>query len=214
MNLNPKGYHHGDLRKQLLCTAERIVVERGLEAVTLRRLSRHIGVSHTAAYRHFRNKDELIRALAEEGFKLLLQKFREIDGNEHYTPPELIKALGKSYIDFAFENPARYHIMFGNIIANASLSTIQQAAGKPFMHLFNAIRLGQIEGIIRSEDPLELSSITWSLIHGLAGRLIDNRLMGWQEQHAADLRNQDAGRLIDLGLDHIVSGLLSSIAED
>lgn len=204
-----QSYHHGDLRKRLLHTAEQLVMSQGPEAITMRRLSRHIGVSHTAVYRHFRNKDELICALVEDGFNALRRRFQTVD-DERYPPLERVKILGRSYVEFAFENPARYRVMFGSIMANTSRSTVQQAASKSLMCLFDVIRLGQVEGVIQPGDPLDLAGITWSMIHGLSQWLLGNPLVGWQENHDADGLSQNAERLIRTGLDNIVSGLSSS----
>ena len=60
-------YHHGNLRKELLDRAAHVIAEQGIEALSLRALSRDLGVSHAAPSRHFADKAELLRALAIEG---------------------------------------------------------------------------------------------------------------------------------------------------
>ena len=62
-------YHHGNLRQELMELAEKHLVEGGVRDLSLRALAREIGVSQTAPYRHFRDKNALLAALATEGFK-------------------------------------------------------------------------------------------------------------------------------------------------
>jgi AcrR family transcriptional regulator len=60
MSKKPKPFHHGNLRRALIATATETIREHGVEAVTMRGLSQAIGVSRTAAYRHFENKRDLL----------------------------------------------------------------------------------------------------------------------------------------------------------
>ncbi len=62
-------YHHGNLRQELMELAERHLIEGGVGDLSLRALAREIGVSQTAPYRHFRDKNALLAALATEGFR-------------------------------------------------------------------------------------------------------------------------------------------------
>jgi AcrR family transcriptional regulator len=62
-----KNYHHGNLRAELLDTALQRLHEEGVEALSLRALARSVGVSQTAPYRHFSDKNDLLAALATRG---------------------------------------------------------------------------------------------------------------------------------------------------
>src|SRR5215213_6532359 len=61
------GYHHGDLRNAFMRAALALVEQRGVNGFSMREAAREIGVSPSAAYRHFQDKDALLAALAEEG---------------------------------------------------------------------------------------------------------------------------------------------------
>src|SRR5580658_6562300 len=75
-------YHHGNLRDVLLEGAVCVIAEVGPAAFTLREVARRAGVSHNAPYRHFRDKDALLAAVAAQGFRELTQAMRE-PGERH-----------------------------------------------------------------------------------------------------------------------------------
>ncbi len=208
--MSPKNitYHHGNLRQRLIHTAENLIAKQGIEAVTMRVLSRKIGVSHTAAYRHFRDKQELLSALAQNGFEKLEQKFQEVSQDLQDNPLGLILAIGRTYIDFAFENPARYRIMFGHIlIDNRDKHTLNQAVQQTFAYLLKAIEKGQQRGDIRSDNPVELASLSWSMVHGFSQSAIDGQLLPSLMNASGDPTDQELARLTGLVLDALVSGL-------
>src|SRR6266702_3244482 len=72
-----KPYHHGNLREALLLAAIRLIGEVGPTAFTLREVARRAGVSHNAPYRHFRDRDDLMAAVAAQGFRELTQAMVE-----------------------------------------------------------------------------------------------------------------------------------------
>ena len=63
MKAPPRPYHHGNLRESLLRAAENALETGGVQGLTLRELSRELGVSHTSPLRHFANKQALLNGL-------------------------------------------------------------------------------------------------------------------------------------------------------
>ncbi len=105
-------YHHGDLRNALIDAAAAIVEVRGLEELSLRGAARRAGVSQTAPYRHFADKEALIAAVAADGFLMLADDLRTA-----VTSGDLI-LVGKSYFRFAQDHPGRFQLMFGRDITD------------------------------------------------------------------------------------------------
>src|SRR4029078_1126038 len=68
------GYHHGNLREALIAAARRLIAVHGPQGFTLNEASRTAGVSPSAPYRHFRDRNALIEATAEEGFNLFRER--------------------------------------------------------------------------------------------------------------------------------------------
>lgn len=104
-------YHHGDLRRALIAAAQRILETEGPNALSLRAVAREAGVSPAAPYHHFKDKQELLDAVAEEGWLRLdaaLREAGEAAGSQRARMP----ALGVAYVCFARDNPALYRVMY------------------------------------------------------------------------------------------------------
>src|SRR5258706_5651107 len=125
-------YHHGDLQVALMLTAGQMLEKEGLEALKLREVARRAGVSHSAPYRHFAQREALLAALAAEGFERLgaaQRKAAEAGG---------LRAMGEAYVAFALENPQRFRLMFGGQISIARHARLRAVATGTFAGLSGA----------------------------------------------------------------------------
>src|SRR5713101_10130495 len=97
----PKPYHHGDLRNALIQAGLEMLSEGGAAALDLRKVAREAGVSHAAPYRHFADKQALIAAINEEGFRRLAERIqcalREVSDGAF----EQLQAIARVYVQFA-----------------------------------------------------------------------------------------------------------------
>jgi AcrR family transcriptional regulator len=106
-----KRYHHGDLKAALVDGAIDLIVERGVRGFSLAELSRRLGVTVAAPYRHFASRDELlaavaVRALQTFGVALAAQS------SETDPPGERLAAMANAYVRFAAEQPALFGVVF------------------------------------------------------------------------------------------------------
>lgn len=103
-------YHHGDLRRALVDAARRLLESEGPSALSLRAVAREAGVSPAAPYHHFKDKGELLDAVAHEGW----QKLDEVmsSAKDAAVGREKLTAIGISYVCFARDNPALYRVMY------------------------------------------------------------------------------------------------------
>ena len=104
-------YHHGDLRRALIDAASRLLEAEGPSALSLRAVAREAGVSPAAPYHHFKDKGELLDAVAHEGWTLLDQALAAAKAKAP-SPGEAMSELGVAYVCFARENPALYRVMY------------------------------------------------------------------------------------------------------
>lgn len=167
----------GDLRERLLDESMTILETQGPDSLTLRAVAGAAGVSHMAPYRHFADKEALLAAIAERGFRALSEAMRDAATAERDSPEQL-RAFGLAYLAFARRRPALYRLMFGPTLAGKpQFATLMQAGGEAFAHFADAVSaILRERGAVSDTEPQALAIATWSLVHGLAMLLIDRRL--------------------------------------
>ena len=120
---SPQTCRHGNLPAALSTAAREILDENGLQIVGLREIARRVGVSATAAYRYFTNKEDLLASVAAEGFCELAAA---IQGATRGAAP--LTRAGLAYIEFASQNRGLFRLMFGPILAERAKYPALQAA--------------------------------------------------------------------------------------
>jgi AcrR family transcriptional regulator len=171
---SPDRYHHGDLRRALILEALRTIEKAGAAALTLRAVGESLGVSRTALYRHFADKQALLDEVAAEGFRLLATALREGWGKGGRRG---FDAMGEAYVAFAVAHPSHYRVMFGGLAKtqNAPGGSSQESADA-FQALVDGIVAEQAAGRMRREDPQPLALYIWAMVHGVAMLALDGLL--------------------------------------
>lgn len=104
-------YHHGDLSRALVEAGRKILETDGPDALSLRAVAREAGVSPAAPYHHFKDKGELLDAIASDGWRMLGEAISRARGRA--SDPKLgCQEIGVAYVCFAREHPALYRIMY------------------------------------------------------------------------------------------------------
>ena len=178
-------YHHGDLRRALVEEAVRTIQVDGIEHLTLRAAGEKLGVSRTALYRHFSDKQALLAAVGREGFRMLRVALTAA-WEEHGRGRAGFEAMGLAYVQFAVAHPAHYRVMFGRFVESCSkdVEFIEQARAA-FQVLVDSLVEQQLAGSVRQDDPLMLARFVWSVVHGIAMLVIDGQLRGADERGEA-----------------------------
>ena len=160
-----RSYRHGNLPAALLAAARQILDENGLQAVGLRETARRVGVSATAAYRHFTSKEDLLASVAAEGFHELAAAMQ----NATRGANPLTRA-GLAYIEFADQNRGLFRLMFGPVLAERTkYPTLQAAtAGVEALLLRGVADLDQ-----RPLNDNLAAMAAWGLVHGLSHLIVD-----------------------------------------
>ena len=163
----PKPYHHGDLRRALLESADAILEREGPSALSLRAVAREAGVSPAAPYHHFKDKDELLSAIAMDGFTRLSAALFAAANGKHDAEIQM-SDLGVAYVKFAQSHPALYRIMYDCARAEDALPEKGAAHDdNGFQILKDA--LTKAGGNRVSETDIHLAAIaSWCAAHGLA----------------------------------------------
>jgi len=171
-----KPYHHGDLRRALLDEAVRTIQTHGVEHLTLRSVGERLGVSRSALYRHFADKQSLLATVGKEGFRKLQRALA--DAWEQNRRGRIgFQAMGKAYVQFAVAHPSHYRVMFGRFIESAAKDDhFLTEAKAAFQVLVDALVEQQSSGDIRRDDAVLMGRFVWALVHGTAMLVIDGQL--------------------------------------
>jgi AcrR family transcriptional regulator len=157
-------YHHGDLSRALIEAARRILEKDGPSALSLRAVAREAGVSPAAPYHHFKDKGELLEAVAHEGWVALDAALLEARTAAH-SARDRMTAIGVAYVCFARDNPAIYRVMYDCSRDKDALPEQMKTEGA-YCHVRNTIQ--EADSTV-SELDLELATIAaWCAAHGLA----------------------------------------------
>jgi AcrR family transcriptional regulator len=160
-----RSYRHGNLPAALLAAARQILDENGLQAVGLRETARRVGVSATAAYRHFTSKEDLLASVAAEGFHELAAAMQS--ASRGANP---LSRAGLAYIEFADQHRGLFRLMFGPVLAERTkYPTLQAAtAGVEALLLRGVADLDQ-----RPLNDNLAAMAAWGLVHGLSHLIVD-----------------------------------------
>jgi AcrR family transcriptional regulator len=193
-------YHHGDLRLALVEAALRAVEREGLGELSLRALARSLGVSPRAPYRHFATKEELLAAVAVEGFRVSAAFTGERVGPT-MDPLARLRSTVEAYVLFAAKHPAAFRVMY------APYATVEESAPElvRVRAESHAVMMGMIEaaqesGALRPGDPIELALALWSSMHGLAVLLVEGQLGRYDRPTQAAKLAQLVTKLVFEGL--------------
>ena len=166
-------YHHGNLRDALVEAAIELLEAEGIGTLSLRAVARRVGVSQTAPYRHFADKEALLAAVAAEGFR---RKHRVQQEFIAAAPEgEKFKASGKGYVAFGRRNPALIKLMFG--------PAIEDWSRYPELVEASQVNYGALQSAVADALPDNtdvsvgaVAAAAWSMVHGLTLLMVDGQL--------------------------------------
>lgn len=164
-----RSYHHGDLRSALVEAGLNALESAPIEDLSLRALAREVGVSPTAVYRHFPDKQALLGALAAEGIEQLGQ-YQQAAAASAEGNSDAFGATGRAYVRWALANPALFRLVFGQ----------GRDVGSSIFGDNLAARLLQDKALraVRGDEAgaRQLMIQAWAVVHGLAMLMLDGQL--------------------------------------
>lgn len=170
-------YHHGNLREELLTQAHALLSESGVAGISLRQVASRAGVSRTAPYHHFKDKDALLAALVARGFTELVADMRAAVDTDQAPVIERFEAMGRAYVGFALREPHLYQMMFGSRMQHPEEHPhVVAVADQAFAICRDIVAEGQASGEIGGDQPLLVALAAWSTVHGLATLLLAKRI--------------------------------------
>jgi AcrR family transcriptional regulator len=206
-----RGFHHGDLPTALVAAATALIVARKGPDFSLREVAESVGVSHTAAYRHFAAKADLLAEIAARGFTRLTKAIEAAivrrDGAVEAVAS--LEKTGLAYLDFAERHPGAYRVMFLAELCDATRHpALAEAANRALASLVVLVAGGQADGVLRADRPAEtVAAAVWAAVHGHAVLTLDGQI---REVSAAATAPPADRRLL---LDMILGGITARPAQ-
>ncbi|WBU38811.1 TetR/AcrR family transcriptional regulator [Homoserinibacter sp. YIM 151385] len=184
--MSERGYHHGDLRNALLAATAELVRERGARGFSVSEAARRVGVSTSAPYRHFADRDAMLAAAALTAFRQLEDRFGSLA-----MPPTFADAaslIATEYLGFAREDPARFEVMFAHGIEKTRHQDLLQQTLR-VQEQFEAALSAHLPSAETTRRAAEL----WSLAHGIAALAIGGNVQHMlPDTQIADLADSTA----------------------
>lgn len=172
-SMTKDNYHHGDLKAELIREGLKILDREGYEAFSLRNVAKACNVSQTAPYRHFKDKDELVSAIADQALKAFndclvaaVEKFPDDSKKQ-------LKEMGVAYVDFFIRNPEYLRLLFFTDMSlknkyEASKPADHSMENHPYMTLYHAVERYKKQYPEEQMSQNELVLYCWGLVHGIS----------------------------------------------
>ena len=155
-----------EMRSVLMQAGREILAQEGIAGLGLRAVTRRVGVSPTAAYRYFADREHLLAAIATSGVWELTAELEAADR----SAADPLRAQGVAYVRFATGNAALYRLIFGpeRLVHYPDLENALAAA--------YGVLAARVAKTVPRGTAADKSLACWCLMHGLASLAIDSRL--------------------------------------
>lgn len=168
-----ESYHHGDLRRALTDAGLELLAEVGT-AFTLRQAAARVGVVHSAAYRHFADKDALLAELSRLGYERLGASMRkQVQRAPH--PRAAIEGILRAYLRFGWKHPAQYEVMFGRRVNEDGRFDALEAAISDVVGVLQSALAQHLESEDRARTR-DAGIAIWSFAHGYTSSVLSRRI--------------------------------------
>jgi AcrR family transcriptional regulator len=167
-----------ETRARILRESREVLREKGISGFSMRQVAERVGVTATALYRHFDDRDALLASLLDEGFITFgSYLLRSLAGK---TPLERLRLAGSAYFDFAFEHPRDYALMFLTPCADLGLKSVSENTKArmdgTFVFLVDRVKECIAAGVVEAHDPQATALNIWAEVHGLASLRLNGLL--------------------------------------
>jgi AcrR family transcriptional regulator len=166
-----------DLRERILSCALDLYLEEGLKGLSMRHMAEKLGVSATALYRHYRNKEDLLHNVIGAAIKVFgSHLFTALSGR---TPEERFHRGAEAYLNFALAHGKYYEVIFlapQQLGAEPLPEDLQQQSKATFQFLIDRVQECMESGYLRKDDPYSVAVGIWAHSHGLVSIYLAKKL--------------------------------------
>ena len=174
--MTTNAYHHGNLKEALISAGLEILADRGLGGLSLRNVAKQVGVSHTAPYNHFTDKQALLAAISTAGHEQLYEILLNTFEKSKDSSPNIIFEVAWAYLQFALKNPAKFKLMFsGALEEEKNHPDFLEISLKNISLLEKIIVFCQNKGQLAEGKVKVIAVRLWSLVHGFTNLMLEDQ---------------------------------------
>jgi AcrR family transcriptional regulator len=172
-----KAYHHGDLKNALIEAGADILSKDGVSGLSLRKVAQQAGVSHTAPYAHFADKQALIAAISTDGFRRLYEAISAAAQHYEGDPARQLVEGAWAYVQFALSDTDHFKItMSGVIEKERDYPAFVEISQRSFALVMQIVEACQQAKVLK-RGPSDLIAVgVWSLIHGCVSLILEDQI--------------------------------------
>ena len=194
-----KTYHHGDLKNALIKAGVEILAKDGVSGLSLRKVAMKTGVSHSAPYAHFVDKQALIAAISTEGFRQLYERVNAVADQYHSQPEKQLIEVAWAYVQFALDDRDRFKVMFSGVLEKEKdYPEFVAESQRNFQLVKMIVEANQASGNLRSGASELVALSAWGIVHGFVMLLLEGQI-----SHAV-LEKMTLRELVEFQLEQIV----------
>ena len=172
-----KKYHHGDLKNALIKAGVGILSKDGVGGLSLRKVAKKAGGSHSAPYAHFADKQALIAAISTEGFKQLYTELDAAVSPYSSDPRQQLIEGAWAYAQFAINNTDTFNIMFSGVLEKEKdYPAFVEISRKTFERVVEIIKACQGAGVLRPSAPELMAVSVWGQVHGIISLALEGQI--------------------------------------
>lgn len=172
-----RSYHHGALAEAMVEQALLDVRAQGADNVSLRSIAHSLDVSPSAAYNHFADKEDLLRAVGACGLAALDERMSLVLAAHPADTAEAARSrfsgLGRAYLSFAIDETHLFQLTFGPICASGDMSPDQTG---PYRKLTASLDDLDSHGLLRPGVRPGLDVTVWAATHGMASLMVEGAI--------------------------------------
>ncbi|MCZ6757668.1 MAG: TetR/AcrR family transcriptional regulator [Bacteroidetes bacterium] len=165
------------LQRRIIDTARRLLISDGYAHLSMRKIAREIGYSATTIYLHFKNKDQLVHTLIEEGVSRLHRRLLSRSNQNGEGVRKRLRNLCSEYVVFGLDNPEYYEIMYMLHPENlARYPADKYRRARKNLELLASVYQEGVDGnVFQRLDSMLAASIIWSHMHGVVSLILSER---------------------------------------